>query len=67
MRQQRRVVIRRILLITRCPSRGCNKVVVIKNREWHVSELPPQMCCPLEMESLVPLMRCKSKHQSPEV
>ena len=64
IRQQRRVIIGRILLITRRPLRGCNEVAIVGDWEQHVSQLPQKMCCPLEMESLVPLVRCESKHES---
>ena len=40
-------------------------VAVVGDWGQHVSQLPQQMCCPLEMESLVPLMRCESKHGLP--
>ena len=38
VRQQRRIIIKRFFLITRCPLGGCNKVAVVGEREQHVSQ-----------------------------
>ena len=48
----------------RPPLRGCNKVIVVKDREQHVTHPLQQMSCLLEMELLVPLMRRKPKYEA---
>ena len=43
VRQQRRFIIKRIFLVTWVPLGFCNKVAVVRDREYHITQLLQQL------------------------